>query len=119
MEGEIPDGEDWSKWGKLEILELNNNNFTGILPLKWDYLHNMLYLSVGNNSLGNGLPMPVYHGMQNLKAFDFSMNNFTGPWPEAYFDHISFFNMEYAMTNFNKGTKPPDICIRAAFCFKE
>lgn len=47
------------------------------------------------------------------------MNNFTGEWPMRYFDFDIFHNLEYGMTNFNHGTKPPDICIRAAFCFKE
>lgn len=80
----------------------------------------MEYISVGNNSFGNGTQaMPVYMGMQNLKAFDFQMNNFTGDWPMKYFEVEMFHSLEYGMTNFNKGTKPPDICIRAAFCFKE
>jgi len=56
--------------------------------------------------------------MQNLRAFDFSMNNFTGDWPMGYFLETSFYNLEFAITFFNKGTKPPDICIRAALCFK-
>jgi hypothetical protein len=63
--------------------------------------------------------MPVYMGMQNLVAFDFSMNIFRGPWPYKYFDETSFYNLEFGKTLFNRRTKPPDICIRAAFCFKE
>jgi hypothetical protein len=63
MEGEIPDPDTWKDWWELEIIELNNNNFSGILPTNWDHLHNLQFLNVGNNSLGNEEPMPVYMGM--------------------------------------------------------
>jgi len=53
MEGEIPDYDSWEDWIDLEILEINNNNFTGILPTNWNHLHNMQFLNVGNNSLGD------------------------------------------------------------------
>ena len=41
MEGEIPDPDAWKDIKNLEIIELNNNNFTGILPTNWDHLHNL------------------------------------------------------------------------------
>ena len=63
MEGEIPDVDGWMQWDHLEILELNNNNFSGILPTKWDHLYNLQFINVANNSLGDAKPMPVYYGM--------------------------------------------------------
>ena len=41
MEGEIPDPDTWKDIKHLEIIELNNNNFTGILPTNWDHLQNL------------------------------------------------------------------------------
>ena len=33
LEGEIPDIAEWELWTDMKYLELNNNNFTGLLPL--------------------------------------------------------------------------------------
>ena len=62
--------------------------------------------------------MPYFYGSRNLVAADLSNNVFEGPYPLEYFNSDSFLKLEFVMANFNKGVRPPDVCVRYSICFK-
>nr|BAD02994.1 putative Receptor-like serine/threonine kinase(RFK1) [Oryza sativa Japonica Group]BAD03117.1 putative Receptor-like serine/threonine kinase(RFK1) [Oryza sativa Japonica Group]BAD03607.1 putative Receptor-like serine/threonine kinase(RFK1) [Oryza sativa Japonica Group] len=69
---------NFSKLGRLTLLDLSFNNITGEVPQSILNLNNLGYLFLGNNSLTGSLPDAKSSSLTNL---DFSYNQLTGSFP--------------------------------------
>ncbi|CAM0902809.1 unnamed protein product [Alopecurus aequalis] len=69
---------DFSKFTKLNLLDLSFNNITGQIPQTLLNLNSLTFLFLGNNSLSGSLPSSVRSSLKNL---DFSYNQLSGRVP--------------------------------------
>lgn len=80
----------WSK--NLQIIELNDNQFYGSIPVDWTSFENGLprleYVSLSNTNMGSEgeFKIQVLWGSQALKAVDMSSCEFSGDFPSEYFE---------------------------------
>ena len=68
----IQDDEGWADFTQLEIIELQNNQLFGELPLNWKHLSALTYINTSYNSF-TGL-IPILSDSQKLEGIDFSGN---------------------------------------------
>ena len=92
------------------------NRFTGPVPTFWGQLPKLDYVDVSYNLFTGTIP--IFTAAQDLKGVEFSGNDFSGPYPSAYFDIDKFLQLEYVNANFNSQVHVPEFCVRYAFCFK-
>jgi Leucine-rich repeat (LRR) protein/tRNA A-37 threonylcarbamoyl transferase component Bud32 len=72
----------FSNWTRLENLELQNNNFTGVLPSQIGLLTNLKELALMNNRILGSIPSEIGN-LKNLDALALSGNYLTGPIPPS------------------------------------
>ena len=116
LKGPIVDEEGWADFTQLEMIELQNNRFTGEIPRNWAYLTELTYVNLSNNTFTGTIP--VLRGAQKLEGIDFGSNTLADDFPWAYFAEDSFQKLEFINVNFNPKVKVPESCIRFAYCYK-
>jgi Leucine-rich repeat (LRR) protein len=79
MTGTLPDGEVFVSMVNLQILYLDNNNFSGNVPSKFP--SSLRELSMFNNTLTGAIPS-FTSPMADLQVLDLSLNKLSGPIPQ-------------------------------------
>ena len=101
---------------KLQIIELNNNKFSGTLPEAIGTLTNLFVLDIHDNQFtGNVLS---FINLIHLNYFDIRKNNFQGSFPSVYYNANIFPNLTYFGVLFNDNLKIPEVCINTPFCYR-
>ncbi|XP_065880015.1 protein NSP-INTERACTING KINASE 2 [Euphorbia lathyris] len=85
--GHLP--SEIGRLSKLKTLDLSNNFFTGEIPSTLSNLKNLQYLRLNNNSLYGPIP-PSLPNMSQLSFLDLSYNNLSAPVPAF---HVRTFNI--------------------------
>jgi hypothetical protein len=116
LKGPLTDDPQWAYLQQLEFIELMSNTISGPLPTAWKMLKKLSYVDVSYNNFTG--PMLIFEAAKDLRAVEFSANDFEGDYPMAYFEKDRFTKLEYVNANFNPGVVVPEFCIRYAFCFK-
>ncbi|KAL6888500.1 hypothetical protein ACP4OV_009526 [Aristida adscensionis] len=77
-----------------KVLNIGNNNFTGVIPRQIGQLKAVLSLNLSFNKLFGEIPQSISN-ITNLQVLDFSSNNLTGIIPDALNDlhFLSQFNV--------------------------
>uniref|UniRef100_A0ACD5YN62 Uncharacterized protein n=1 Tax=Avena sativa TaxID=4498 RepID=A0ACD5YN62_AVESA len=65
-----------------KVLNLGNNNFTGLIPEKIGQLKALISLNLSSNRLSGEIPQPICN-LTNLQVLDLSVNHLTGVIPAA------------------------------------
>ena len=84
---QIPRGERWKDFDKLEMIEFQFNNFGGSIPEEWKYLSSLTYLNLSENKLTGEIP--ILWGAEKLEGIDLT-NNSLVKFPWEYFREDRF-----------------------------
>ena len=57
MSSGLPDTEEWADFTQLEIVEIQNNDFFGNIPINWKYLPSLTYINLSYNRLSGSIPV--------------------------------------------------------------
>ncbi|CAL9089127.1 unnamed protein product [Musa textilis] len=93
----------------LELLDLSNNSFSGIISL--GIIMNMpdlLYLSLSKNNLSGGIPFSICQ-LHALEALDLSKNMLSGELPSCWNNSSRIEVMDFSSNNIS-GVIPESIC---------
>ncbi|XP_052143152.1 receptor-like protein 3 [Oryza glaberrima] len=79
-----------------EMLNLGNNNFTGVIPMEIGELKELVSLNLSFNNLNGEIPESISN-LKNLMVLDLSYNHLTGAIPPALVNlhFLSEFNVSY------------------------
>ncbi|KAM0856599.1 hypothetical protein ACQ4PT_049000 [Festuca glaucescens] len=79
-----------------KVLNLGNNNFTGVIPEEIGQLNSLVILNFSSNSLSGDIPQQLCN-LTNLWVLDLSSNNLTGIIPSALknLHFLSAFNISH------------------------
>ena len=97
----------FSNWTRLEFLELQNNNFTGVIPSQIGLLTNLKELALLNNHFFGSIP-PEIGNLINLDALALSGNHLMGPIPPSL-GNLSKVTIVYLHQNRHSGPLPQTI----------
>ena len=106
ISGEL-DPRLFSNWTRLEFLELQNNNFTGVIPSQIGLLTNLKELALLNNHFFGSIP-PEIGNLINLDALALSGNHLMGPIPPSL-GNLSKVTIVYLHQNRLSGPLPQTI----------
>ncbi|XP_027091698.1 uncharacterized protein [Coffea arabica] len=67
---------------RLVLLNLESNNFSGVIPIQISHLTNLRYLSLSNNSLHGSIPKEVTF-LKSLVELSLMLNDLTGSIPTS------------------------------------
>ncbi|KAH7653130.1 Non-specific serine/threonine protein kinase protein, partial [Dioscorea alata] len=95
---------------KLELLALDNNNLTGVIPTSFGNLSTLMLLSCMYNNLQGSIPKEL-RKLPKLEFFQASANTLTGMIPSQLFN-LSSLNCFSVGQNHLHGTLPPNIGIQ-------
>ena len=82
ISGEL-DQRLFSNWTKLQYLEFQNNNFTGMIPPEIGHLTNLKELALANNQFHGVIPSEIGN-LKSLKALALHVNHLSGPVPPSF-----------------------------------
>ncbi|KAL4627808.1 hypothetical protein ACB092_05G192300 [Castanea dentata] len=106
ISGEL-DPRLFSNWTRLEFLELQNNNFSGVIPPQIGLLTNLKQLALMNNHIFGSIP-PDIGNLINLVALALSGNHLMGPIPPSL-GNLSKVTVVYLHQNRLSGPLPQTI----------
>ncbi|KAH6831750.1 hypothetical protein C2S53_008369 [Perilla frutescens var. hirtella] len=105
--GELPDC--WEKMKGLQVLSLANNYFSGEIPRGFGALSDLRSLHLRNNSFSGELPSTLKN-CQFLKLFDIGENEVTGTIPAWIGENYRYMTHVSLRRNKFHGSIPPEIC---------
>ena len=93
---EVNDLPNWiGDFKNLKVLNIGNNNYTGVLPAEIGKLSKLTKLDVGVNKLSGNLPEEIGN-LSSLDTLNLGKNNFSGQLPLSMINlsKLAFFNMD-------------------------
>lgn len=81
LHGLLPNGTNWRSTG-LEVLDVQQNNFSGPIPTSFDKLSQLRELNLAQNALSGPIPATL-GSLSHLSVLDLHDNNLTGDVPTA------------------------------------
>nr|XP_048326870.1 receptor-like protein EIX1 [Ziziphus jujuba var. spinosa] len=97
------------KWKHLEILNLQNNNLSGVIPSSMGYLTNLFWLQLRNNNLHGEFPLSL-RKCRNLGVLDLSENKFIGKIPKSIWISLRWLVAINLRSNKFHGEIPLELC---------
>uniref|UniRef100_A0A6N2K7A5 non-specific serine/threonine protein kinase n=1 Tax=Salix viminalis TaxID=40686 RepID=A0A6N2K7A5_SALVM len=82
ISGEL-DRRLFSNWTRLQYLELQNNNFTGMIPPEIGHLQNLKELALACNRFHGVIPSEIGN-IKRLEALALHLNYLSGPVPPSF-----------------------------------
>ncbi|KAJ4837188.1 hypothetical protein Tsubulata_030086 [Turnera subulata] len=104
--GEIPSG--FGSFANLEVLVLDKNRLSGIIPPSICNISTLRSLSLRENALRGNIPEGIGR-LANLETLDLYDNSLSGPIPMSAFNMSSLMTMKLGRNRLN-GSLPDDIC---------
>lgn len=103
-----------SNMSNIQIFDVSSNNITGRVPTNLQFLHNLEYLNLGNNSLGRGETgeLNLITSLTNsskLRAVILEHNNFGGGIPNSISNISTHMEMLFLGSNQVSGIIPEGI----------
>ncbi|XP_065036737.1 receptor-like protein EIX1 [Musa acuminata AAA Group] len=93
----------------LELLDLSNNSFSGIISLViFTNMSNLVYLSFSENNLSGEIPFSICK-LSVLEVLDLSKNMLSGELPSCWNDSSSIEVIDFSSNNIS-GVIPESIC---------
>lgn len=81
--GQLPTVDYENKLNNLRVLNIDNNRFTGNIPLQWGGVGSLVELHMANNNFAFNLPWS-FRDLGKLTELDLSQNSFTGEIPNRF-----------------------------------
>nr|GEV67226.1 leucine-rich repeat protein [Tanacetum cinerariifolium] len=107
MSGVIPDC--WINWESLVILNLENNRFSGRIPSSLGNISSLQSLVIRDNRLSGSLPVSLLN-TKSLVILELSENKLTGSIPASIGREISGLKLLSLRSNKLEGNVPDEIC---------
>ncbi|KAK2639691.1 hypothetical protein Ddye_027486 [Dipteronia dyeriana] len=106
--GELPNC--WMNWQYLHVLNLMNNEFVGSLPTSIGILSSLQLLILRKNSLSGVIPFVSLENCTNLETLDAAENHFVGYVPTWIGERFSSMKILNLRSNKFHGHLPVELC---------
>lgn len=103
LSGPLPEWFGTRLAPSISVLDLQQSNINGTIPVNIGNLKNLTRFLLSNNSLGGSIP-PSFQNLSLLETLDLSFNNFTGSISDAKFENLRALQFLSVRSNQIEGT---------------